>query len=381
MSGRVRPIALVVFVGMSLATAQAVTIDTVPVGNLGNVGELSGEGAGGNGYDRVCGQVGYHYEIGKYEITAGQYAEFLTAVASNNWWLDLYTLEMEDNQRGCKIRRIGSAPDWYYIVDADGDGVEDADWVDRPVNYISWSAAARFANWMHNGQPTGDPGPTTTEDGSYFLNFATEPEDLQAVMREPDATWVIPSEDEWYKAAYHLNNGPTGDYYLYPMQSDSTPDNQVIDPDAGNSANFWSTCCMANTGTYFRSEVGEYENSPSPYGTFDQGGNVTEWTDTIVPVPADYPDPNQAAWRVKRGGSFSWTGSFDQVLRADNRNYSTGSGGYEAGFRLAFVGFDPVPAVSEWGMLVMAIVLLSVGTIAFRRTPRDIAVAGHLTSE
>ena len=31
--------------------------------------------------DRICGSVGYNYNIGKYEVTAGQYTEFLNAVA------------------------------------------------------------------------------------------------------------------------------------------------------------------------------------------------------------------------------------------------------------------------------------------------------------
>ena len=58
------------------ATAQAVTIDTVPVGNVGNAGELSGRVVpGGIGPDRICGAVNYAYNIGKFEVTAGQYTD------------------------------------------------------------------------------------------------------------------------------------------------------------------------------------------------------------------------------------------------------------------------------------------------------------------
>ncbi len=64
------------------AMAQAeVTVETVPVGNLGNPGEWSGESYGGAGPDRICGGVDYQYRIGKYEVTAGQYCAFLNAVA------------------------------------------------------------------------------------------------------------------------------------------------------------------------------------------------------------------------------------------------------------------------------------------------------------
>ena len=64
-----------------------VVIETVPVGNPGNAGELSGSGAGapgGYGPDRICGAVDYVYNIGKYEVTVGQYTEFLNAVAATD---------------------------------------------------------------------------------------------------------------------------------------------------------------------------------------------------------------------------------------------------------------------------------------------------------
>ena len=42
-----------------VSDASAVNIEVVPVGDLGNAGELSGAGAtGGGGVDRVCGAVG-----------------------------------------------------------------------------------------------------------------------------------------------------------------------------------------------------------------------------------------------------------------------------------------------------------------------------------
>ena len=55
-------------------TAQAVTIDLVPVGNPGNAADTRYNATG-------FGSVGYNYQIGKYEVAAGQYTEFLNAVA------------------------------------------------------------------------------------------------------------------------------------------------------------------------------------------------------------------------------------------------------------------------------------------------------------
>lgn len=70
--------------GLLAGTAAAVNIATVPVSNPGNAGELSGAGAGGSGPDAIVGGVAYTYNIGKYEVTAGQYTEFLNAVAATD---------------------------------------------------------------------------------------------------------------------------------------------------------------------------------------------------------------------------------------------------------------------------------------------------------
>ncbi len=282
--------AALVFAALSVTTAQAdvfnmggtqnadgtwtglASLETVAVGNLGNTGELSGAGAGGSGPDRICGAVDYAYNIGKYEVAAGQYCEFLNAVAKKDTYR-LYDIGMWGNIHGCKIRRTYSSGSYTYNVAADQ--------ANRPVTHVSWGDAARFANWLHNGQPTGEQGISTTEDGSYYLNGATTQLALMAVTRKTTATWVIPTEDEWYKAAYHKNDGDTCNYFDYPTGSDSEPSNDLIDPDPGNNANFYQNDYTLGS-SYSTTEVGEFENSGSPYGTFDQGGNLWEWNETEV---------------------------------------------------------------------------------------------------
>ncbi|MCP4591333.1 MAG: formylglycine-generating enzyme family protein, partial [bacterium] len=250
-----------------------VDMETVPVGNLGNTGEWSGESYGGYGPDRICGAVDYAYNIGKYEVTAGQYTEFLNAVAATDTY-GLYSSSMwSSSSRGCKIQQSGSSPNYTYSVAAD--------WADRPVNYVSWGDSARFSNWMHNGQGSGD-----TEDGSYFLNGATSLAALLLITREPDATWVIPSEDEWYKSAYHKNDGVTGNYWDYPTSSDSVPSNDL--DGGGNNATFYDMyhyplpAGYTIGSPYYRTEFGAHLNSDSPYGTFDQGGNLWEWNEAVL---------------------------------------------------------------------------------------------------
>ncbi|MHB1036479.1 MAG: SUMF1/EgtB/PvdO family nonheme iron enzyme [Pirellulales bacterium] len=208
------------------------------------------------------GSVGYEYNIGKYEVTAGQYTAFLNAVATVSDTYGLYDSNMWSDTYGCKIEQTFSSGIYTYSVAADR--------ANRPVNYVSWGDAARFANWLHNGQPTGAQGLSTTEDGAYHLNGDM----LHAVFRKADWKFAITSGDEWYKAAYHKNDGTTGNYFRYPTSSDSEPSNALVTPDPGNNSNFSGEPTIGSP--YWTTEVGAFENSESPYGTFDQGGNVWE---------------------------------------------------------------------------------------------------------
>ena len=274
-------------VGICVVSAQAtVIIDTVPVGNPGNAGELSGVDAGGYGPDRICGAVDYTYNIGKYEVTGGQYAAFLNAVAATDTY-GLYNTGMWSETYGCKIQRSGSSGSYTYSVASDR--------ANRPVNLISWGDAARFANWMRNGQPTGAQGLSTTEDGSYYLNGATSNAALLAVTRKTNATWAIPTEDEWYKAAYHKNDGVTGNYWDDPTGTDSVPGRDMTEAtNPGNNANYNGSPFPIDS-PYYTTVAGEFQLSESPYGTFDQGGNVWEWNEAV-----------DGSFRGVRGGAYEY---------------------------------------------------------------------------
>ncbi|MBN2295373.1 MAG: SUMF1/EgtB/PvdO family nonheme iron enzyme [Pirellulales bacterium] len=281
---------------LTVTAAQAVTIETVPVGNVGNSADMRY-----NLVDRPegYGAVNYSYNIGKYEVTAGQYCEFLNTVAASDPY-GLYSLSMTkqdytsmlvtgDGYVGCQITRHGTSGNYTYDFSGRHIGSE-ADWANRPVNCVDWADAARFVNWLHNGQGNGD-----TEDGVYDLS-ATHPcydengnisdiggfnAAMMAVTRKPGAKWAIPTEDEWYKAAYHKNDGITGNYFNYPTGNDSVPSNDLVDPDPGNNATFYDSGYTV-AREYEKTEVGAHEHSESPYGTFDQGGNVQEWTEAVV---------------------------------------------------------------------------------------------------
>lgn len=301
------------------------SLETVFVGDAGNTGELSGSSAGGYGPDRVCGAVDYAYNIGKYEVTAGQYCEFLNAVAVTDTH-GLYNTNMADPQFGCNIQRSGSSGDYSYSVASS--------WANRPVNYVCYWDACRFANWLHNGQPIGPQGASTTETGAY--NLTSDGIANNTVVRNAGWKWAVTSEDEWYKAAYYKGGGTNAGYWDLPTRSDTMPGRDLADA-SGNNANYYGTPWPIDSGTYYRTVVGEFQNSTSPYGTFDQGGNVWEWNESILGGPS----------RGLRGGSYGYDSAIG--LLASSRH----GAGYPATDEPDHGGFRVASAVPEPGSVAM----------------------------
>lgn len=298
--------------------AEFSSIAFVPVGNPGNLADTRQMNDGTSGY----GSVGYTFGIGLTEVTAAQYVEFLNAVAATDAY-GLYNTRMADPvfDVGCNIQRLGAPGSFTYSVAAD--------WANRPVNYVSFGDAMRFANWLTNEQPSGIQDGSTTENGSYAISGATETPSLLAIARKADARYVIPTEDEWHKVAYHKNDGATGNYWIYPTQSDSAPSVSAPPGQSGSSGS--ANYKLAQGSTYYLSEAGAYTDSESAYGTFDQGGSLWEWNEAMIA---------NTTYRGTRGGS--WLSNSDVYLRSDRRYGFSPVAEYNfIGFRVASV---PEPA-------------------------------------
>ena len=343
MSSRVRPLSIALF-GLVVSClmsvpARPVTIDWVTVGDPGN----DPDPATGSLY----GAVNYEYKIGKYDVTIGQYTEFLNAVATSDPY-SLYNTGMASDLSMAGISRSGESGSYTYSVMSNG-GYSG----NRPITFVTWFTAARFANWMQNGQGNG-----STETGAYTLNGAMSG---NAVTVNPGAQFYIPTENEWYKAAYYsptLNSG-AGGYYAYATQSDSAPGNVVGGGE--NQANYYTGAGYSVTQSsshsfeqHYTSDVGAFTNSPSYYGTFDQSGNVYQWNDL---------DGTVGSSRGARGGSWD---TYASSLSSSNRDTQLAVAyGRDLGFRLAAPA-----AVPESSTYAMALAGLACGGFTMWRRRR-----------
>jgi formylglycine-generating enzyme required for sulfatase activity len=318
--------------------AHAVTIDMVPVGNAGNANDP----ATGNLY----GGVNYSYQIGKYDVTIGQYTDFLNAAAATDTY-SLYNSSMGSDWNIKGIQQNGSSGSYTYSVIGSAN---------RPITYVSWFDAARFANWMTNGQGGGD-----TETGAYTLNGATTG---NAVAVNPGAAFYIPTENELYKAAYYSPNygGPgVPGYYVYATQSDTAPGNTI--GSTANQANWYTGNRYSvtqrssyNANQNYLTDVGAFSGSESFYGTFDQSGNVYQWNDLDGLA-------SSGSSRGLRGGR--WSSDFSPFYLSSSNSLSGDPSDENRyfGFRLA----SPV-AVPEPSTYAMALAGLACGGYSlFRR--------------
>ncbi len=270
---------------------NAFTIDFVTVGNAGNGNDAAFDDIAPD-FSSPYGRVDYTYRMGVYEISQDMITK-ATAGGLANVTAGAHT------------------------------GAE-------PAANMSWYEAAAFVNWLN--QEYFDDGAfeayDLTWDGSSWSMAVWDPVQAWQVggenlYRHKDAYYFLPSEDEWYKAAYHKNDGVTANYWDYATGSNAIP-TAVAGGTAAETAVF---------GQLFNNGPADITNAGglSSYLTMGQSGNVFEWNESA----SDGLNNSSSAARVGRGGYWSNT---EDVLRSSFRgDVGPSVAANNLGFRVASV--------------------------------------------
>jgi len=334
-------VGLCIYLCINRAACSAVEFDWVLVENPGNAPDQLYPDPEYNPDNLRFGAVGYDYRISRYEVTNAQYTEFLNAVDPTGAnALALYDTQMSA-YGGINLNSSAAMGNRYESKLGRGN---------NPVNWVTFLDAMRFTNWLQNGQGNG-----STESGVYTIGNGVNE------VRNPSATYFLPSEDEWYKAAYHRNDGVTGNYWTYPTSSDVRPYSAQPPggsaPSQSNVANVFSDDGVANgyddgfavtglitfsDGQNYLTDVGAYSHSRSPYGTLDQAGNVFEWNEAVLSTPFGLH------LRGVRGGAFAGSGPTGSMAAFERAGFNPEGYTDIIGFRVASI---PEPATELWGAL------------------------------
>lgn len=318
----------VAFALVSLAaTAFGVTIDYTPVNNAGNTANSS------TGW----GAVSSVFKISKYETTNTQYVDFLNKVdAAGTNPNGVYNAQMGSDSLGGITFNSSSSTGTKYTVKA-GLSPMNVAYTNMPVLFTTWFSAARFTNWLQNGQQTNS---SSMETGAYPLNNQTSG---NIPSRTSGAANFLPSRDEWYKAAFY--DGNTVAYKTYPTNSNAQPTNTVSNLTLANVANYGASA----TPTLSPIAVGSYINTTSPYGAYDMFGNATEYTDTAgTGADAGRPQMFSGSWATTVASAGSWNATAAGVFR----NSTTATG--QVGFRVAAVPEPATIALASVGIASLA---------------------------
>ena len=296
-------------------------MEFVTIGNAGNLPDTTGS-------PNSVGAVGYEYGIGKFEVSEDMITKFNAS----------QSLQITQDNRG----------------------------VNKPATNVSWNEAARFVNWLNTS--TGGFAAYKFTTGGVNDNIAvwtatdTLDYDASNPYRSKRATYVLPSYNEWYKAAYYDPNKAGGaGYWDYATGSDSAP--TPVASGTGTGAN-------GNNEAVYNGQSGpanvDQAGGSSPYGVMGLGGNVDEWEESSSNVSSGNYNSSGSSSRGIRGGN--WVQD-SYVLSSSARFGNNPSEVYYGvlGFRVASVTPSSPPPVPEPSMMVIGTLFGLGGLMAKRR--------------
>ena len=299
------------------STAMAQPLNLLHMVTIGNPGNPANPATG-------LGSVANTFYMSRTETTNAQYVAFLNAVdqAGTNP-RGVYNSLMGSSLAGGISFNSGAPNGSKYSLKAGAPTGAPAgtSYGSMPANFVSWFSAARFVNWLQAGSPSGTSATTAMDSGVYTLGSATSG---AIVARSSSTGFFLPSQNEWYKAAFHVS-GST--YTNFPTNNNSQPANTLV-LTGSNSGNWGNTA----TPTTFPVNVNAYANTTSAYGLYGAWGNVLEYSDT-----------------ASGANVLTFGGNYNTLLANVNQWSSTASGvavpttfTSGVGFRVAS-GIAPVP--------------------------------------
>jgi formylglycine-generating enzyme required for sulfatase activity len=283
-------------------------MEFVTIGNPNNAPDTTGA-------PNPAGAVGYTYGIGKFEVSEDMITKFNAS----------QSLQITKNTRGTA----------------------------KPATSVSWNEAARFVNWLNTSTGGFAAYNFTTggvnDDIALWTAADTLDYDPLNPYRSKRATYVLPSYNEWYKAAYYHPNDST--YYDFTNGSNTAP-TAVASGTGSGTAVYGGQSGPADV---------DQAGGLSPYGVMGLGGNVHEWEESSF----DLANSDGSSVRGFRGGFWILDSS---SLSSSSRNNGSPSGvGNGIGFRVASLSSSAPPAVPEPSMMVIGTLFGLGGLVAKRR--------------
>ncbi len=300
--------------------ANQFNMEFVPIGNPGNAADITGSP---NPAEAVAGAVAYEYGIGKFEVSRDMITKFNASQSLQ--------ITLED------------------MTSYGGNGAN------KPVTSVSWNKAARFVNWLNTSKGGTAAYKFTTNGVNDNIALWEESDTLDYdplnPYRSKRATYVLPSYNEWYKAAYYSPNDST--YYDFPNGSDTAPTPVASGTTAG-------TAVYGQTNAQGPADV-DQAGGLSPYGVMGLGGNVLEWDESS----SDLANSSVSSSRGHLGGY--WFSNSDHLSSSFRLPSDPSIGYYYDGFRVASLSSSAPPAVPEPSMMVIGTLFGLGGLVAKRR--------------
>jgi hypothetical protein len=206
-----------------VATGSNLTI-TASMDNplhLKNMVLVDSSGNNPDGFEPGYGRINYNYRIGKYPVTNSEYTLFLNEVAqaigtnaetnSLVYYSPANGLNRDGKMANGIYREKLTLDDraiWQYFVNRHME--------DKPVVGVTWLQAARYCNWLD--RRVVFPDTTNTDTGAYNLRTP-----LNSMPRSSHARYFLPSESEWYKAAYYGKESSSFVYRKFATRTNTIP--------------------------------------------------------------------------------------------------------------------------------------------------------------